>query len=190
MRLDLNPQYTLDAQGWLQGEGSRIDSQNFDERPQSCEIEAVIIHSISLPEGDYRKDNVDRLFTNCMDYSRDQSFEDLKGVEVSSHFLIRRGGNLVQFVSTEKRAWHAGESVCLGKTRANDFTIGIELEGCDYESFTLAQYQKLLSLSKVIRKRYPRIRKDAFFAHSEIAPERKTDPGPHFRWELLMKGLN
>ena len=188
--MDHNPQYRINSHGWINGHGRIQQSPNCDSRPEGCEIAAVIVHAISLPAQHYGGNEIDELFLNTLDCDCHEDFETLKGLAVSSHFLIRRTGALVQFVSTEQRAWHAGVSVCMGRERVNDFSIGVELEGCDEESFTLAQYRELAALAKVIRWRYPGVSKHNFFGHADIAPGRKTDPGPYFDWKRFTKLLN
>jgi AmpD protein len=139
----------------------------------------LVIHNISLPPNQYGGDAIERFFTNQLDCSEHPYFEQLRGVRVSSHFLVRRGGQVLQFVSCNKRAWHAGVSSWGGRTRCNDFSIGIELEGSDFEIFTELQYSALSRLTRCLQRAYP-LRN--IVGHSDIAPERKTDPGPNFDW--------
>ena len=173
----------LDAQGWLSGV-RRVASPNHDARPPHTPIDLLVIHNISLPPNEYGGDAVERFFTNTLDHSAHPYFEQLRGVRVSSHFLVRRDGQIVQFVPCNKRAWHAGVSNWAGRQRCNDFSIGIELEGSDFEPFSELQYAALTRLTRYLKRVFP-IRHIA--GHSDIAPGRKTDPGPFFDWEKLLK---
>lgn len=165
-----------------------IESPNCDERQTGSQPEAIIMHCISLPPGDYSGTAVIDFFTNQLDRSADDYFQQIGHLSVSAHFYIRRDGELIQFVPTHKRAWHAGESVCLGKPGVNDFSIGIELEGLDTDSdgFSQAQYKVLRELLACLRSAYPSIEGNNIFAHSDIAPGRKPDPGPYFDWAMVM----
>ncbi len=168
----------IDEEGLLQG-ARHIPSPNRDERPEGCAVELLVIHAISLPPGEYGGDGVIELFTNRLDPSAHPYYAAIKDLRVSAHFLIRRDGEVIQFVPCGQRAWHAGASQWRGRSRCNDFSIGVELEGSDSESFTDAQYAVLAGLTRALREAYP-IRDIA--GHSDIAPGRKTDPGPHFDW--------
>ena len=148
--------------------------------------ELVVIHGISLPPGQYGGPEIEALFTNKLDPDAHPYFADISGLEVSAHFLVRRTGEVVQFVSTDVRAWHAGTSCWQGREQCNDFSIGIELEGCDEEAYTDSQYDALNQLLAVLTKQYPDIRHDAIVGHSDIAPGRKTDPGPAFDWSRVV----
>ena len=170
----------LDASGWL-NKAKIIKSPNYNARPDNIDIELLVIHCISLPEGQYDNHYVESLFLNDLDCNLDPSFKDLKNLKVSSHFYITRQGEIIQFVATEDRAWHAGVSTYKGKSNCNDFSIGIELQGTDKTVFTSAQYTSLIELTKAIITRYPAI-KDNIVGHSDIAPTRKTDPGIGFNW--------
>jgi AmpD protein len=163
-----------------------VDSPNHDERPTGTEITLVVLHSISLPPGQYGGDAIERLFTNCLDPAAHPYFREICELKVSSHFLIRRDGEVVQFVPPERRAWHAGASCWRGRSRCNDFSIGIELEGTEEDAFTDAQYQALNRLLTDLRKKHP-VRDVA--AHSDVAPGRKTDPGARFDWARLLASL-
>lgn len=174
-----------DPLGWLSGV-RRVASPNHDARPPETPVELLVIHSISLPPNEYGGDAIERFFTNSLDHSGHPYYEQLKGVRVSSHFLVRRDGRIVQFVPCNKRAWHAGASNWRGHSRCNDFSIGIELEGSDFEPYTEIQYATLARLTRCLKRAYP-IRDIA--GHSDIAPERKTDPGPFFDWEKFHKLL-
>ena len=167
--------------GWLDGVG-HVESPNCDERPPNEKISLVVIHAISLPPTQYGSDDVERFFTNRLDSASHPYFAQISDVRVSSHFFIRRDGMTTQFVSCDRRAWHAGVSVWNGRARCNDFSIGIELEGCDTDPFDDRQYAALSRLLAILRERYP-IADVA--GHSDIAPQRKTDPGPFFDWHRL-----
>ncbi|BBJ00391.1 N-acetyl-anhydromuranmyl-L-alanine amidase [Ferrigenium kumadai] len=174
----------IDAQGLLVG-GDCIPSPNFDERPAGA-IDLLVIHNISLPPDKFGGDGVQRLFTNTLDAEAHPYYRAIAGLKVSAHFFIRRDGRLIQFVPCSKRAWHAGISSWQGRERCNDFSIGVELEGCDTLPFTDLQYEALHRLTLALRATYP-LRGIA--GHSDIAPQRKTDPGPHFDWLRYLSGL-
>jgi N-acetyl-anhydromuramoyl-L-alanine amidase len=163
-----------------------VESPNHDERPAGTEITLVVLHSISLPPGEYGGDPIERLFTNRLDPDAHPYFKEIEGLKVSSHFLIRRDGEVIQFVPVERRAWHAGASSWRGRSRCNDFSIGIELEGAEDDVFAASQYQALTQLISDLRKTLP-LRDIA--AHSDVAPGRKTDPGAHFDWARLLAAL-
>ena len=163
-----------------------VDSPNQDERPADTEISLVVLHSISLPPGEYGGDAIERLFTNCLDPQAHPYFREICGLKVSAHFLVRRDGSVVQFVPPERRAWHAGVSSWRGRERCNDFSIGIELEGAEDEAFPDLQYESLIVLMRDLQSRLP-IRDIA--AHSDVAPGRKTDPGARFEWARLLAAL-
>ena len=163
-----------------------VESPNFDDRPPDTEVTLVVLHSISLPPGEYGGRAIEELFTNCLDPGAHPYFREICTLKVSSHYLVRRDGEVIQFVPPEKRAWHAGVSSWRGRERCNDFSIGIELEGADDDVFTPAQYDRLAVLLRELRENFP-IRDIA--AHSEIAPGRKTDPGPRFDWARLLSLL-
>jgi len=167
--------------GWLRT-ARRIDSPNFGPRPAGLAIDLVVVHSISLPPGEYGGDAIERLFTNRLDPTAHPYFERLRDLRVSAHFLIRRDGELLQFVSCGKRAWHAGESSWKGRAGCNDFSIGIELEGLEGDGFEEAQYERLAATLIGLAARYP-IR--AVTSHAHIAPGRKQDPGAGFHWDGL-----
>jgi AmpD protein len=159
-----------------------VDSPNFDERPAGTAIELLVIHNISLPPGEFGGDAIVELFTNRLDASAHPFFASIAHLRVSAHLLIRRDGEAIQFVRFHDRAWHAGVSCWNGRERCNDFSIGIELEGTDEDPFTPAQYARLIGATQLLQRAYP-LR--AATGHSDIAPERKTDPGPHFDWRLF-----
>jgi len=175
----------VDGDGLLTG-CIYVPSPNCDDRPAG-DIELLVIHNISLPPGEFGGDGVQQLFTNTLDASKHPYYATIAGLKVSAHFFVRRNGNIVQFVPCLKRAWHAGESCWQGAFRCNDFSIGIELEGCDDLPFVDVQYDALRRLTKALRAAYP-IRGIA--GHSDIAPQRKTDPGPCFDWHRYLSGLS
>lgn len=171
----------LDRHGWLKP-GPAIQhavSANCDARPAGCAPSLLVIHNISLPPGVFGGPEIIDLFQNTLDHGSHPWLERLRGLTVSAHFLVRRDGAIVQFVSTDERAWHAGVSRFEGRERCNDFSIGIELEGTDTQAYTDDQYISLKHLTPVLRHRYPL---KAVRGHEHIAPGRKTDPGPAFDW--------
>jgi N-acetyl-anhydromuramoyl-L-alanine amidase len=168
----------LDEDGVLEG-AVQIPSPNFDERPETAEITLLVVHNISLPPGEFGGDALVGLFTNTLDFSVHPYYETLRGLQVSAHFLIRRGGELVQLVPCAKRAWHAGASSWRGRERCNDVSVGVELEGADDQAYTDMQYSCLARLLRDLRRRYPIV---DVVGHADIAPGRKTDPGPAFDW--------
>jgi N-acetyl-anhydromuramoyl-L-alanine amidase len=172
--------------GWL-GHAQRCESPNFGPRPAGMAIELVLIHSISLPPGEYGGDNIVRLFTNRLDWGAHPYFEQIRGIEVSAHFLIRRDARLLQFVSCDARAWHAGRSSWRGRADCNDFSIGIELEGLEGERFERPQYAALAGLITTLAQRYPIT---AVAGHEHVAPGRKRDPGAGFDWARLRRGID
>ena len=172
----------MSKDGWLTGV-RRLKSPNFDARPAHATIDLLVIHNISLPPDEFAGDAVIQFFTNTLDCKAHPYYAQLDGVKVSAHFFIRRDGSMMQFVSCLDRAWHAGVSQWQGRERCNDFSIGIELEGSDFVAFTDEQYAALKLLTKKIKQAYP-IR--ASVGHSDIAPERKTDPGPFFDWSRYL----
>lgn len=171
----------LDAAGWLDT-ARRIDSPNFDERPPDENISLIVVHAISLPPAQFGSDDIARLFTNTLDPAAHPYFAPISSVRVSAHFLIRRDGELIQFVSCRQRAWHAGASCWDGRQRCNDFSVGIELEGCDEQAFEAPQYERLVELIAMLRASYPIT---SVVGHSDISPGRKSDPGPCFDWGRL-----
>ncbi len=162
-----------------------VASPNCDARPDAAVIEVLVIHAISLPPGCYGGRFIEDLFTNKLDTGAHPYFAKLVGVRVSAHFLVKRDGELLQFVPLHRRAWHAGESHFRGRAGVNDFSVGIELEGCDADSFTDAQYERLAGLIRFLRMCCPAVAADNVTGHSDIAPDRKTDPGPGFDWARL-----
>jgi len=171
----------LDPEGWLDG-AQRIPSPNCDERPDGQSVRLIVVHAISLPPGEFGGDGVERLFTNRLDPEAHPYFREIHSLRVSAHFLVRRDGGVVQFVPCRLRAWHAGASIWHGAERCNDFSIGIELEGSDESPFDAPQYEALAELIRALRERYPI---EDVVGHADIAPGRKTDPGPFFDWAHL-----
>lgn len=165
-------------------------SPNFGPRPEGASISLLVVHNISLPPGQFGGDAIERFFCNQLDASAHPYFETIAGMAVSSHLLIRRDGSPVQFVSLLDRAWHAGRSCFRGQEECNDFSIGIELEGADDIPYTDAQYQTLTHLSQMIMTAWPEITADRITGHSDIAPGRKTDPGPAFDWSHFRQMLD
>ena len=167
--------------GWLV-DARRCPSPNFSSRPVGCTVELAVVHSISLPPGEYGGDAIERLFTNRLDWNAHPYYAEIRGIEVSAHFLIRRDGEAVQFVSCDDRAWHAGDSVWRARAQCNDFSVGIELEGLEGSSFAAAQYTALGAVLRALAVRYPIV---AVAGHEHVAPGRKKDPGPGFDWSRL-----
>jgi AmpD protein len=172
---------SLERDGWIAGI-HRQPSPNFDARPVGTAVELIVVHNISLPPGCYGQGHVARLFTDALDVDADPFFKQISGVRVSAHLLIERDGALTQFVSLLDRAWHAGDSKFEGRPHCNDFSAGIELEGTDFEPYTDSQYESLGAAVAAIVAAFP-IR--AVCGHSDIAPGRKTDPGPFFEWHRI-----
>ena len=167
--------------GWLP-EARRLPSPNCDERPSGATVTLVVIHAISLPPREFGGPGILDLFANRLDPAAHPYYRQLEGLRVSAHFLIRRDGELIQFVPCGRRAWHAGVSSWQGRAACNDFSVGVELEGSDDAAFEDAQYERLRALLDELRCRYPI---EAVTGHSDIAPGRKTDPGPHFQWHRV-----
>lgn len=170
--------------GWL-APARRLASPNCDERPADCEISLLVVHGISLPPGDFGGPWIDALFTNTLNVAAHPYFQEIEGLQVSAHVLIRRDGAVVQYVPFDRRAWHAGQSCYDGRDRCNDFSIGIELEGCDDRPYEAAQYQALADIGKALLKAFPTLTPERIVGHSDIAPGRKTDPGPGFDWQYF-----
>jgi AmpD protein len=171
----------IDADGWCDG-ARRVDSPNQDDRPDAAPVTLLVLHCISLPPGDFGGPWIEHLFTNRLDPSAHPYFVDIAPLRVSSHFLVRRDGELLQFVSTLKRAWHAGVSHWQGRDRCNDFSVGIEFEGCNVLPFEAAQYARARALIDALSRRHPVA---DVVGHSDVAPGRKTDPGACFDWAAL-----
>ncbi len=164
-------------------------SPNYDERSGQDDMSLIVIHNISLPPNEFGGDGIDQLFTNKIDKNEHPFYEEIYELRVSSHLLIRRDGEVVQYVPFHKRAWHAGVSQFLGRDVCNDFSIGIEMEGTDFEPFTHEQYDVLEQTIKVLLETYPSLKPDAITGHEHIAVGRKTDPGPFFEWDKLSSAL-
>jgi N-acetyl-anhydromuramoyl-L-alanine amidase len=176
---------TLDPTGWITT-ARHCPSPNYGPRPSGVAIDLAIIHSISLPPGVYRGDAIERLFTNTLDWDAHPYYQHLRGMQVSAHFVIRRRGQLIQFVSCDERAWHAGPSSWQGRDNCNDYAIGIELEGLEGDTFTASQYRVLTKLLNTLARRYPL---KNVVGHEHVAPGRKQDPGPGFDWGSMKKLL-
>lgn len=156
-----------------------IPSPNYDDRPTGAAIELVVIHAISLPPGEFGGPGIVELFTNRLDPTAHPFYASIALLKVSAHFLIRRDGELMQFVPCTKRAWHAGASAWRGRSCCNDFSVGVELEGTDDDGYEDAQYERLAMLTRALSRRYPICE---LVGHCDVAPGRKTDPGPNFNW--------
>jgi AmpD protein len=174
----------LQPDGWLQG-ARRVRSPNHDARPDGTAIDLLVVHGISLPPGEFGGPAIERLFTNRLDPQAHPYFMGIAGLKVSAHLLIRRDGEVVQFVPFGARAWHAGASEFRGRSRCNDFSIGVELEGTDEVPYTARQYARLATVARVLMRAYPAITRARLVGHSDIAPGRKTDPGLAFDWPRL-----
>ncbi len=168
----------------------QVASPNCDERPDGCCIDLIVLHGISLPPGDYGGPEIDQFFTNCLDPTAHPFFAEIADLKVSSHLLIRRDGELIQYVPFGKRAWHAGDSCFQGRSACNDFSVGIELEGQDDEAYTDAQYERLTDVVDRLLAMFPNLTPATIAGHSDIAPGRKTDPGPGFDWERFRRMLD
>lgn len=171
--------------GWWAGAKPR-PSPNFGARPAGMVVTLAVVHSISLPPGVFTGNSVQRLFLNQLDWDAHPYFQGIRDLQVSAHFFIRRGGRMLQFVSCDQRAWHAGASSWRGRSNCNDWSIGIELEGLEGDFFEAAQYLQLLRLLAALRRHYPLTE---VVGHEHVAPVRKADPGPGFDWKRLKRGL-
>lgn len=160
----------------------QVPSPNYNERPQGTEIQLLVIHNISLPPSQFGGGYIEKFFQNQLDWNEHPYFKTIEGMQVSAHVLILRTGEVLQFVNFNDRAWHAGRSSYLGKAECNDYSIGIELEGSDDQPFSDLQYQALSQVTHALRQAYPKI-SSHIAGHSDIAPQRKTDPGPYFQWQ-------
>lgn len=178
----------IDSAGWLR-QVRRVISPNCDARPDTDDISLLVVHGISLPPGRFGGPWIDALFTNTLNPSAHPYFASIAELRVSAHVCIRRTGVATQYVSFDERAWHAGVSSFEGHSRCNDFSIGIELEGTDERPYTTRQYQRLARVAAQLLQRYPRITEQRIVGHSDIAPGRKTDPGPHFDWATFRRAL-
>lgn len=185
MRTD-TVKFEIAADGWS-SRVTRMASPNCDARPAGTDISLLVIHNISLPPGQFGGGYIADLFANQLNCDAHPYFEQLRPLRVSAHFLIRRDGAVMQFVSANQRAWHAGVSSFGGRERCNDFSIGIEMEGTDFEPYTASQYSALAGLTAALQTRYPLLE---VVGHEHIAPGRKTDPGPFFDWQHYRQELN
>ena len=179
----------IDRRSGLASHARHVVSPNCDQRPPETVVDLVIIHGISLPPGRFGGPWIDALFTNTLNPSAHPYFMRLHGLRVSSHLLIRRRGELVQYVPLHRRAWHAGISRFEGRERCNDFSVGVELEGEDHRPYTEAQYRRLIGLLRAVMVAYPGVTPQRIVGHCHVAPERKTDPGPAFDWQRLHAAL-
>ena len=182
--------YTIKQDGWFEDVNDQIScspSPNCDQGRDGNSVDLLVIHYISLPSGDFTGDHIVDLFLNKVDLSAHESFTDLEGLKVSAHFLIRRDGKVIQFVSTEDRAWHAGDSTFKERKKCNEFSIGIEMEGCEALPFEEPQYAVLAALTHELQVRYPTL--NSVLGHEHIAPGRKFDPGPNFDWTKFKDAL-
>jgi len=182
---ETGPASALWQRGWY-GYARRLPSPNFGPRPAGARIDLIVVHSISLPPGEYGGQEVQQLFTNTLDWNAHPYFAQIEGAQVSSHFYIRRNGELWQFVACDQRAWHAGQSRYRGRDDCNDDSIGIELEGLEGDAFEPAQYETLADLCAAIAQHYP---VQHIAGHQHIAPGRKHDPGAGFEWKALRDAL-
>jgi N-acetyl-anhydromuramoyl-L-alanine amidase len=176
------PGFDVDAPTGLMRGALQVASPNFDARPAPAQLELIVIHGISLPPGVYGGPWIERLFTNSLSGDEHPAFAVLRGLRVSAHLLIRRGGELAQFVRFTDRAWHAGRSIYRGREDCNDFSVGIELEGTDHAGYEDAQYRVLAGVVAALCAAYPTLSTERLVGHSDVAPGRKTDPGPAFDW--------
>jgi len=178
----------ITSQHWI-AQTQRCSTSHWDERPDPDDISLIVVHCISLPLGHYGNGYIEDLFCGRLNCQADPSFHDLVDVRVSAHVVIDRRGRARQYVPFDKRAWHAGESCWNRRHGCNDFAIGIELEGTDADVYTAAQYRTLNRLLPALLRRYPRLSAQSIVGHSEIAPHRKTDPGPGFNWQRCLHAL-
>jgi AmpD protein len=182
--------FKIDAAAGLIEPARQCPSRNQDARPDGSRPELLIVHGISLPPGKFGGQQIEQLFTNTLDWDSHPYFGEIRGLEVSAHLLIKRDGEVVQFVPFTQRAWHAGASTFRGRSCCNDYSIGIELEGTDEVAYEDRQYEALIGVSRVLIQAYPELSAREMAAHSDIAPGRKTDPGPAFDWLRLYDGLS
>ena len=189
MTADETRQFRISAKGFL-SPARQCPSPNCDDRPDDCEPVLIILHGISLPPGEFGGPYIEQLFTNSLDWEGHSYFRTIKGMEVSAHVLIRRDGEVVQFVPFSRRAWHAGASSFRGRSRCNDFSIGIELEGEDDTGYEPRQYRILAELLRALIARYSRLDARCIAGHCDVSPGRKSDPGPAFDWMRLYDRLD
>lgn len=180
--MQINPQHLI--------EGAEFHpSPHVNARPDEHDISLLVIHNISLPPGEFGSGDIDALFMGTLDCTQHPSYDSLNGVRVSAHVVISREGDIIQYVPFHQRAWHAGVSCFEGRENCNDFAIGIELEGTDTLAYSDSQYDALQSLTRALITRYPNITLDRIVGHEDIAPQRKTDPGPAFDWHRYKQGI-
>jgi len=175
--------------GWLNG-AKQMPSPNYNARPEASKVKLLVIHNISLPPGQFGTPYIEQFFQNDLSWDKHPYFKTIQGLEVSAHFLIKQDGELVQFVSCNDRAWHAGASSFCGEENCNDFSIGVELEGTDSSPYSEAQYLGLVAITQQIQAKFPDIITSRIKGHSDIAPGRKTDPGASFDWPRYLTALN
>lgn len=187
---DSSTEFNIERPTGILKEASFILSPNHDQRPDPTDIIGIVLHNISLPPGQFNGDWITDFFLNRLDPTVHPYFAEIASLRVSAHVLIRRNGELIQYVPFHLRAWHAGESCWKGRQRCNDFTIGIELEGDDHSAFAAEQYQSLSKVIQALCVTYPTLSKTAITGHEHIAPGRKTDPGPFFDWAALYATLS
>ncbi|HEY3488338.1 MAG TPA: 1,6-anhydro-N-acetylmuramyl-L-alanine amidase AmpD [Gammaproteobacteria bacterium] len=180
----------IDVKTGLLEQARQMPSPNFNERPAGARPELIVIHNISLPPGEFGGSAIDEFFTNCLDCSLHPYFREIEGMQVSSHLLIRRDGEIVQYVPFSRRAWHAGVSRYKGRENCNDFSIGIELEGTDELPYAEKQYRRLTEVVSCLLGTYDSLNSQDIVGHSDIAPGRKTDPGPGFDWPYFRRQLD
>lgn len=176
------------ATGLLEGARYR-PSPNCDDRPAGSNVDLIVVHGISLPPGEFGGPWIDALFLNRLDPAAHPYFQSIAHLRVSAHLLIHRDGELAQYVPFQRRAWHAGESIYAGRSHCNDFSVGIELEGADHLPYDDRQYPRLAAIIQALRDAYPAITPERLTGHADIAPGRKTDPGPAFDWDRLRRLL-
>ncbi|NOR66560.1 MAG: 1,6-anhydro-N-acetylmuramyl-L-alanine amidase AmpD, partial [Woeseiaceae bacterium] len=181
--------YTVSSRGGLIRPAELCSSPNQDDRPDGCKPDLIIIHSISLPPGEFGGPYVEQLFTNRLDWDEHPYFAEIRGLTVSSHLFIRRGGSLIQFVPFGRRAWHAGTSCYRDRQECNDFSIGIELEGEDETPYADPQYDTLIRVISALQTTYTSLCARHIVGHCDVSPDRKSDPGPAFDWLRLYDGL-
>lgn len=182
-------QSVMDPVGWLHS-ARHCPSPNYGERPADARVSLLVIHNISLPPGEYGGPDIEAFFCNQLNHQRHPFYREIDGMQVSAHCLIRRDGELMQFVPLLRRAWHAGRSSFEGQEECNDFSIGIEMEGSDHDPFDERQYLALVWLTQQLMTLFPAITAERIVGHEHIAPERKTDPGPCFDWSRYLNALS
>ena len=183
MAVTTRTEIDVDTATGLLADARQVLSPNCDDRPNGCQPDLIIIHGISLPPGEFGGPYIDQFFTNCLAQDEHEYFSEIVGLRVSAHLVIRRDGELVQYVSVHRRAWHAGESCFERRHACNDYSVGIELEGVDDEHYEDTQYSKLAALVAALLKAYPSLSSQRIVGHSDVSSGRKTDPGPAFDWE-------